>query len=128
VGLAGGMCLGGTGEIKAGLAAAKALGKKALSKCKNAMQAVKSKIAKPPKKRGRAPVGQDGHPVELHHQGQKAEGPLKEMTRTERRLGDNYTKNHPNTGESPSEIERAKFRKDREEYWKEEWDAGRFHD
>jgi RHS repeat-associated protein len=34
VGLAGGMCLGGTGEIKAGLAAAKGVAKKALAKCK----------------------------------------------------------------------------------------------
>jgi len=30
-----------------------------------------------------APVGTDGHPVELHHDGQQANSPVKEMTRTE---------------------------------------------
>jgi RHS repeat-associated protein len=54
VGLAGGMCLGGTGEIKAGLAAAKALGKKALSKCKNAIQAAKHAVKRKAMKAAKA--------------------------------------------------------------------------
>jgi hypothetical protein len=42
VGLAAGMCLGGEGEIKAGVAAGKALAKKALSACKGARKAAKA--------------------------------------------------------------------------------------
>src|SRR5262245_37876180 len=41
----------------------------------------------PPTKRGNAPRGQDGHPVELHHKKQD-ELELGEMTRTDHRLGD----------------------------------------
>jgi YD repeat-containing protein len=57
-------------------------------------------------KQGKSPTGNDGHPVELHHEGQKPNGPVKEMTRTEHRLGENFKKNHPNTGQKPSQINR----------------------
>jgi hypothetical protein len=50
-------------------------------------------------KQGKAPVGKDGHPVELHHDGQKPDSPLDEKTRTDHRGGDNFKKNHPNTGQ-----------------------------
>ena len=33
--------------------------------------------------KGKAPIGKDGKPVELHHEGQTSEGNLKEMTQTE---------------------------------------------
>jgi RHS repeat-associated protein len=46
VGLAGGMCLGGSGEIKAAFAGAKALGKKALSECSKRLTRKAMKPAK----------------------------------------------------------------------------------
>ena len=46
-------------------------------------------------KQGKAPVGLDGHPMELHHVDRTPEGTVQPMTRTEHRLGDNYKKNHP---------------------------------
>lgn len=44
---------------------------------------------------GRAPIGGDGFPMELHHPGGNPNATLLPMTRTEHRLGDNYMKNHP---------------------------------
>jgi len=68
---------------------------------------------------GKAPKGDDGHPMELHHDSQNPNGELKEMTRTEHRLGDNFKKNHANTGQEASKIDRAAFKKQREQYWKD---------
>ena len=83
--------------------------------------------AGPPPRRGRAPIGDDGHPIELHHDGQRADSELKELTRTDHRLGENYEKNHSNTGQQSSEIDRTEFNKTRREYWKEQWDSGRWN-
>jgi RHS repeat-associated protein len=53
-------------------------------------------------RQGKAPLGSDGYPMELHHNTPLAEGGsnafdnLTPMTRTDHRLGDNYKKNHPN--------------------------------
>lgn len=44
---------------------------------------------------GRAPIGADGHPMELHHADGTPNGGLSPMTRTDHRLGENYRKNHP---------------------------------
>ena len=55
-------------------------------------------LCDPPSKRVNAPIGNDGHSVELHHRNQKPDGPLDEMTRMDHRLGENFQKNHPNTG------------------------------
>ncbi|WP_236643999.1 RHS repeat-associated core domain-containing protein [Sorangium cellulosum] len=50
---------------------------------------------------GKAPIGSDGYPMELHHRTPLAEGGtnafdnLTPLTRTEHRLGPNYHKNHP---------------------------------
>jgi RHS repeat-associated protein len=82
--------------------------------------------AAPPSARGKPPIGSDGFPMELHHAGQEADSELIEMTRTEHRLGENFKKNHANTGQSESEIDRAEFNKTRKEYWKKEWDSGRW--
>jgi hypothetical protein len=52
-------------------------------------------------KSGKAPIGSDGHPMELHHMTPLAEGGtnafdnLSPLTRTEHRLGPNYKTNHP---------------------------------
>ncbi len=86
-----------------------------------------SDLKAPPSKRGNAPIGQDGHPVELHHRDQTSGSPVDEMTRTDHRLGDNYKENHSNTGQQPSNIDREQFRKDAREYWQQEWDRGRFN-
>jgi hypothetical protein len=80
----------------------------------------------PPGKRGQAPIGSDGHPVELHHRNQDPKGPLDEMTRSEHRLNGNFTKNHANTGQEPSKIDRKEFNQQRNNYWNREWDVGRF--
>lgn len=80
---------------------------------------------RPPKKRGNAPIScRDGYPIELHHYKQKGNC-VDEMTRTDHRLGDNFAKNHSNTGQSRSKIPKC-FAKDRRDYWTDEWDKGRF--
>ena len=45
--------------------------------------------------KGKAPIGPDGHSMELHHTDRTMEGGLQEMSRTEHRLGENFKKNHP---------------------------------
>ncbi len=52
-------------------------------------------------KQGKPPIGEDGYPVELHHDPPLSQGgtndpaTLTPMTRTEHRLGGNYRRNHP---------------------------------
>lgn len=46
-------------------------------------------------KAGKPPIGVDGHPMELHHIDGTPEGGVRPMTRTDHRLGPNYTANHP---------------------------------
>lgn len=86
------------------------------------------RVTAPPKKRGHAPIGDDGHPVELHHKAQSPAGPVEEITRTDHRLGKNYQENHTNTGQAASQIDRSEWRKQQRGYWKQEWDKGRFDD
>jgi uncharacterized protein RhaS with RHS repeats len=101
----------------------------AVNKIIDVLEKIPNKDLKdPPGKRGNAPIGNDGHPVEIHHDGQKSSSPLVELTRTDHRGGENYKKNHQNTGERPSEIERKEWRKQQKQYWRNEWDKGRFHD
>lgn len=86
----------------------------------------KDKINECPSKPGKAPIGEDGKPVELHHRHQGPNDPLDEMTREDHRGKGNYKKNHPNTGEKPSKIDRKEFRKQQKKYWRREWDRGRW--
>lgn len=50
---------------------------------------------------GRAPLGSDNHPMEIHHRKPLSQGGTNKfdnlvfMTRTDHRLGDNFRKNHP---------------------------------
>lgn len=58
---------------------------------------IKSKVANdeidPPTERGRAPKSKkNGYSIEIHHDEQNPNGPFKEMTRTDHRLGVNYKK------------------------------------
>lgn len=46
-------------------------------------------------KAGKAPIGNDGFSMELHHKGGTPNSTLIPLTRTEHRLGDNYSRNHP---------------------------------
>lgn len=52
-------------------------------------------------RKGNAPTGSDGYPIELHHKTPLKRGGsndvpnLEEMTRTRHRLGGNYRRNHP---------------------------------
>jgi RHS repeat-associated protein len=81
----------------------------------------------PPTRRGNAPTSaQDGKPIEIHHEGQSADGPFREMHRTDHRGGDNYARNHQNTGQEPSQIDRGQWNRDRRTYWEQEWDSGRW--
>jgi RHS repeat-associated protein len=73
---------------------------------------------------GKAPTGEDGKPVELHHEGQE-NGPVKEMTQTDHRLGENFKKNHPNTGQAPSKIDRKAADKARRDHWKKKANEGK---
>jgi RHS repeat-associated protein len=82
----------------------------------------------PPAKRGNAPTGSDGNAIELHHRGQTPDAPLDEMTREEHRGKGNFGKNHWNTGEHPSQIDRNSWKNQQRRYWEQEWDSGRFNE
>jgi hypothetical protein len=60
---------------------------------------------------GRAPLGKDGAPVELHHEGQKNEGARIEVMRSEHQQIKNPQRE--------SEIDRKEFQAERQRYWKE---------
>lgn len=80
------------------------------------------KLLNKPKKRGQAPTfKKDKTPVEIHHVGQKKEGPFKEMHWDDHRGAGNDKKNHPNKG-LPSKVDRKEFDKAKREYWSKEYD------
>jgi hypothetical protein len=65
---------------------------------------------------GLAPIGYDGKSVNIHHIDQTDAGPVMEITATEHQQ--RYVELHPNTGQLPSQIDRAAFDKWRREYWR----------
>ncbi len=65
---------------------------------------------------GLSPINKDGETIELHHIGQKSDGPLAELTRNEHRGMNNYSVLHDT--KKQSEINRIDFTKERIEYWK----------
>jgi RHS repeat-associated protein len=67
---------------------------------------------------GKPPIGRDGHPLELHSPDQTHTDQSVTMTRTDHRLGDNFKKNHANTGQNPSRIDRNKVNAARRRFWK----------
>ncbi|WP_291529212.1 DUF6443 domain-containing protein [Bacteroides sp. UBA939] len=76
----------------------------------------------PPSQSGNAPTfKKDGKPVEIHHEGQKPNGPFKEMHADDHRGKGNYKQNHPNAGKA-SQIDRREFDKAKKEYWKKEYE------
>ncbi|WP_375614179.1 HNH/ENDO VII family nuclease, partial [Bartonella sp. AC151YNML] len=68
-------------------------------------------------KTGRAPIGFDGKPVELHHLNQTPDGPLAEISHEFHKKYTSVIHANPKTHQSL--IDRKKFEKQREEYWKE---------
>ncbi len=66
---------------------------------------------------GRAPIGHDGESVELHHLSQTHEGAIAETSKEFHQKYTSVIHNNPKTHQSL--IERKKFDKWREEYWKE---------
>jgi hypothetical protein len=62
----------------------------------------------------------------LHHRGQQPDSPLDEMSRGDHRGAGNYSDNHANTGQDPSQIDRNAFNTERTNYWNWEWDNGRW--
>ena len=73
-------------------------------------------------KAGKAPVGNVGQPVEVHHEGQETKGPVKEMSQTDHRGGDNFKNNHSNTGQEHSRIDRNQAAQARRQHWKDKAD------
>ncbi len=67
---------------------------------------------------GKPPIGADGKPLERHHEDQTMTGPKKVLTRQEHREGENFSKNHPNTGQRPSKIDRNEAAKENRQFWK----------
>jgi hypothetical protein len=82
-----------------------------------------------PSARGEAPIGSDGNPVELHHLDQDMgnASPRAEMTRTDHRGKGNFGKNHQNTGQKPSAVDRTESSSQHKEYWSKEFDSGAFN-
>ncbi len=68
-------------------------------------------------KAGKAPIGFDGEPVELHHLKQTHEGPIAEIGSKDHNKYNSVI--HAPSKTHQSLIEREKFKKWREEYWKE---------
>ena len=67
-------------------------------------------------KMGLAPLDKSGKPIEMHHIGQRADGPLAELTNSEHHKDGNDGILHNKTLES--EIDRHQFAKERTEHWK----------
>ena len=65
---------------------------------------------------GLSPIDENGQKIELHHIGQKSDGPLAELNTNEHRSKEIYSVLHENLNES--EIDRNEFNKVKEEHWK----------
>jgi hypothetical protein len=76
-----------------------------------------SSIRGPPPKRGNAPIGTDGHPIEIHHV-DGPNGPFREVTKTQ----------HASlpTKQKLTRAERDLFNSARRDYWRRQWDSGRW--
>ncbi len=83
---------------------------------------INRELLNPPTKHGNAPTfKKDGTSVEIHHEGQKREGPFKEMHQEDHRMGENYRKNHPEGQKPLTKEERKEFNNAKKEYWKSEY-------
>nr|WP_238786011.1 HNH/ENDO VII family nuclease [Gilliamella sp. ESL0254] len=64
---------------------------------------------------GRAPIGYDGKPINLHHMTQRQDGPIAEVTQSFHKGNSNTI--HINNNTIPSGIDRNKFNQWRSSYW-----------
>lgn len=103
----------------AGLIEAEINGKKCLIKADLDMNQVDDagRTNKERMEMGLAPIDKSGETIELHHIGQKSDGPLAELTTSEHRSKGNDTVLHDKSKES--EIDRVAFTKERNAHWEE---------
>lgn len=66
--------------------------------------------------KGRAPIGPDGRPINLHHMTQNHHGSIAEVTQTFHQQNSKII--HINPSSTPSGINRSQFNKWRANYWK----------
>ncbi len=66
---------------------------------------------------GRAPIGDDGYAINLHHMTQTQADPIAEVSQTFHQK--NYGVIHINTNDIPSGINRAEFNAWRSAYWRD---------
>lgn len=66
---------------------------------------------------GYAPLDKSGNSYEIHHIGQKNDGPLAILTKDQHK--NNFEILHANTGIAPSEIDRSGFNNERKKFWKD---------
>jgi hypothetical protein len=69
-------------------------------------------------RRNNAPIASDGQPAEWHHDGQMDDGPFRAMTQEKHRGGENFKKNHENTGQARSKVNRLRFARIKRLLWK----------
>ncbi|WP_374248153.1 HNH/ENDO VII family nuclease [Gordonia sp. ABSL49_1] len=67
-------------------------------------------------KRGNAPIGHDGNPLNLHHIGQRDNSPIVELTQQVHK--ENHGLLHINPSSTPSGINRSAFDSWRGRYWR----------
>lgn len=68
--------------------------------------------------KGRAPLDENGNPIQLHHIGQHADSPLAELTFEEHRCNGNDTILHDKTKETEAHGEGNTWDRERQDYWK----------
>ena len=68
--------------------------------------------------KGRAPLDENGNPIQLHHIGQHADSPLAELTFEEHRCNGNDTILHDKTKETETHGEGNTWDRERQDYWK----------
>ena len=91
---------------------------------RNMMSRLPNELLDPPEVRGKAPrFRSDGSPVEIHHVDQNPAGPFVEMHWDDHRGAGNFAENHPG---SQSPINRTQFDQQKKQYWRFEWDRGRW--
>jgi hypothetical protein len=79
----------------------------------------------PPKGRGKPPKDKaTGKPIEIHHKDQNPGGPFIEKKWEDHRGAGQHKKNHP---KRESDVDRSKWKMQREKYWREQYDSNRWN-
>lgn len=72
--------------------------------------------------KGRAPLDDNGNPIQLHHIGQHVDSPLAELTFEEHRCNGNDTILHDKTIETEAHAEGNNWVRERQDYWRDRAD------